>query len=252
MLSKNKQSPARAKAKTEYILTTKLFCGNENCKEMMIGISGTSWTKKVYNYYSCNGIRKKICNKKNVSKEYIEDIVVNEVRNLLTDKRIKEISSEFVRYIDKQNNDTELHRLNKLIEENKKQKENLLNSLAICDIESVKKDIFKKIEQIQSNMEELEKQIEYENSQRIDVTAPEIEFFLTEMRNGDINDIRYRKLLVNTLINKIYLYDDNMTFIFNIRKEQKNIKLPTIEEIESSFLDKDGQLHQRGLEELKL
>ena len=73
MLSKNKRAPARSKAKNEYILTTKLFCGK--CKEMMIGISGTSHTKKVYNYYVCNGTKKKICDKKNVSKEYIEDII---------------------------------------------------------------------------------------------------------------------------------------------------------------------------------
>ena len=74
MLEKNKQAPASVKAKTEYILTTKLFCGH--CGEMLIGISGTSASKKTYNYYSCNGIRKKICNKKNVQKDYIEDMFI--------------------------------------------------------------------------------------------------------------------------------------------------------------------------------
>ena len=239
MLSKNKQAPASTKAKTEYILTTKLFCGH--CQEMMIGISGTSATKRVYNYYSCNGIRKKICNKKNIQKDYIEDIVVNEARNILTEEQIKKIASEFVEYIKKENDNKELNRLQKLIEDNKKQKQNLLDSLAICDIESVKKDIFDRIKQIQDNIEEVENQVRIEKAQKIDVTVPEVEFFLMEMKNGDVNDMRYRKLLVDILINKIYLYDDDMILIFNIQKEQKNIKLPTIEEIESSFLNKDGQ-----------
>lgn len=34
IMQKNQKAPARAKAKVEYILTTKLFCGN--CKEMMV------------------------------------------------------------------------------------------------------------------------------------------------------------------------------------------------------------------------
>ena len=28
------------------------------------------------------------------------------------------------------------------------------------------------------------------------------------------NDIKYKKLLINTLINKIYLYDDNIIIVF--------------------------------------
>lgn len=42
-LSKNRKAPARARAKVEYLLTTKLFCGH--CKEMMTGFSGTGNNK---------------------------------------------------------------------------------------------------------------------------------------------------------------------------------------------------------------
>ena len=69
MMVKNKKAPARARAKTEYLLTTKLFCGH--CKDMMTGYSGTSKTGKLHNYYMCNNARKKLCNKKAVQKDYI-------------------------------------------------------------------------------------------------------------------------------------------------------------------------------------
>ena len=59
LLEKNKKSRSRLKTKTEYILTTKLFCGN--CKSMMVGVSGTSCNGTIYNYYSCNNSRKKKC-----------------------------------------------------------------------------------------------------------------------------------------------------------------------------------------------
>ena len=239
MLSKNKRTPARAKAKNEYILTTKLFCGH--CKEMMIGISGTSHTKKVYNYYMCNGTKKKICDKKNVSKEYIEDIIVNEARNLLTDKRIKQIANEFVAYIKKESeNKNEVDRLEKAIENNQKRKQNLLDSLSLCEIESVKKEIFEQIRELQESIEQLETSLKMEKAQQMNITPEEIEFFLYEMKNGDVNEIRYRKLLVTVFINKVYLYDGSLTFIFNIQKGEKNIKLPTIEEIEGSFINENG------------
>ena len=237
-LNLNKRAPARNKAKVEYILTTKLFCGH--CKEMMVGISGTSRTQKIYNYYSCNGIRKKICNKKNVQKDYIEDIVVNEARKILTDKNIKRIAKDYIEYIYTTKNNNEVDRLNKIIEQNNKEKQNLVESLAICELDNVRKEIFTKIKEIQDNITEIEKQLNIETKQMQTVTELEIEFFLTELRNGDINDIRYRKLLVDILINRIYLYDDNMTIIFNIQKKQKNMKIPSIDEIESSFLDKNA------------
>ena len=238
MLSKNKRAPARSKAKNEYILTTKLFCGK--CKEMMIGISGTSHTKKVYNYYVCNGTKKKICDKKNVSKEYIEDIIVNEARNLLTDERIKQIANEFMTYIKKESDNHEIERIEKTIEDNTKRKQNLLDSLSLCDIESVKKEIFEQIRELQTSIEQLETSLKIEKAQQMNITLEEIEFFLYEMRSGDINDVRYRKLLVTVFINKVYLYDNSLTFIFNIQKGEKNIKLPTIEQIESSFINEEG------------
>lgn len=44
IMEKNKKAPARAKAKVDYLLTTKLFCGH--CKAAMTGISGTSKTER--------------------------------------------------------------------------------------------------------------------------------------------------------------------------------------------------------------
>ena len=80
-MEKNRKAPARSRAIEEYLLTTKLFCGH--CKSMMTGISGTSKTGKSHYYYVCNNSKKKLCNKKTVRKEYIENLVVEECRKLL-------------------------------------------------------------------------------------------------------------------------------------------------------------------------
>jgi len=48
---KNKHAPAAAKAKEDYLLTTKLYCGR--CATFMVSESGTSKTLRKYNYYKC-------------------------------------------------------------------------------------------------------------------------------------------------------------------------------------------------------
>ena len=248
---KNKQAPARNKAKTEYLLTTKLFCGN--CKEMMTGTSGTSSTKRMHYYYTCNGRKKHICNRKNIQKELIEDIVVEQARNMLTDKDIEKISNEVVKVAEKEKNSNNLKILEKALKENERQKTNLLESLKICEIDSVRKSIFEELEKMEEEHKRIENNILLEKSSHLDITVTEVKYFLTKMREGDVNDIRYRKLLINVLINKVYVYDDNLTIIFNIQdKKNSIIKAPSIEKIERSFLDENGSPNLKNLKLLTL
>ncbi len=238
MLKINKKAPARAKA--EYLLTTKLFCGT--CKEMMVGICGTSATKMVHHYYSCNGKRKHICNRKNIQKDYIEDIVLQQARNVLTEKNIEKIANAVFEIAEKEKTNSHIMQLEKKLSENKKQKENLIDSLKICDIDSVRQAIFEEISKMENEYKQIENEILIENSQHIEITKAQIKFFLTELKNGDIKDLRYKKVLINVLIDKIYLYDDNLTIIFNVQNTPNSkIKIPTIDEIESSFIGNNGQ-----------
>lgn len=94
----NLKNPGRARAKAEYLLTTKLFCGY--CKEKMVGHSSNQVSKKgvIFNYYKCknSGGAKRSCYKKMIHKDYIEDVVVNECRKILTPQNIRRIAKEIV------------------------------------------------------------------------------------------------------------------------------------------------------------
>ena len=94
LMNKNKSAPARTHGEGEYLLTTKLFCGY--CKEMMVGYGGTGKSGRKYHYYNCKNARKKKCQKKIVSKQYIEDRVVAECLKLLTDENIAFIAKMVV------------------------------------------------------------------------------------------------------------------------------------------------------------
>lgn len=95
-MEQNKKAPARAKAEINYLLSTKLFCGK--CRSAMVGESGTSKTGKKYYYYACvKKKREKACDKSNVKKDWIEDLVIQRtVTDILKDDGIDKIADRLV------------------------------------------------------------------------------------------------------------------------------------------------------------
>ncbi|MBQ8891281.1 MAG: recombinase family protein [Bacilli bacterium] len=234
----NKKAPARARAKTDYLLTTKLFCGH--CKQMMTGTSGTSKSGKLHTYYGCVGTRKKICNKKNVQKDFIENLVIEKARELLTSERIDKIADCVFELVKKEKNNSNIKRLNRIIKDTNKQKDNLFNSLKLCNIDSVKKSIFEEMAKMEEKINQLKTDLLIEESQCVNVSKTQIKFFLNHIKNGNIDDIRYKKAIINTLINKVFLYDDNIIIIFNTQDKKYEGKIPKINELECSLLGIDA------------
>lgn len=229
----NKKAPARARAKTEYLLTTKLFCGH--CKNMMTGTSGTSKSGKLHTYYGCTGTRRKLCNKQNVQKDYIENYVIKIARDLLTADRIDLIAKGVVDFSKAEMDNSNIKRLNKIIKENEKQKDNLFSSLKLCEIDSVKKSIFEEIAKMEENNKRLKEELLLEERQNVIITKPQVKFFLNEIKNGNINDIKYKKAIISVLIDKVFLYDESIIIVFNTQDKRFEGKIPDIKELESSF-----------------
>ena len=63
---------------------------------------------------------------------------------------------------------------------------------------------------------------------------PQVKFFLTQIRDGDANDPKYRKTLVTVLVNAIYLYDDKMTLILNVGDNPVEISETLLDDIEKA------------------
>ena len=72
------RAPAAAKAKVEYQLQGKMFCGE--CGANMIGESGYG-RSAVYHYYACSKRKKsKLCDKRNEKKDFIEWYIVEQTQ----------------------------------------------------------------------------------------------------------------------------------------------------------------------------
>lgn len=229
MMEKNKKAPARARAKEEYLLTTKLFCGH--CKEMMTGISGTSKTGAIHNYYTCNGRKKKLCSKKNVQKDYIEDRIVNLARAQLTDENIAKIAKAVAALCAKEKEGGDYKRLERLRKDSDKQKANLVEALKFG---KATETLLEEIAKLEASAEDIDRQLVIEKAKNVDLTEPEITFFLNKLREGDINDVVYRRALIAVLVNAVYLYDDGrLTVIFNSSDRPVEVTASLLGDIEA-------------------
>lgn len=244
-LKVNKKAPARARAKVEYLLTTKLFCGH--CKEMMTGFSGKGKQGKVYRYYICNGTknRPKTCDKKMVHKDYIEDLVVNECRRLLSAQNIRRIAKAVVAIGEEEKDNSNLKRLKKLLADNERKHENTLNAIMESEIESVRKALGEKIPELEKEHIELERLIAIEEEPFPSISEETVTLFLTALKRGRINDIKYRKALIDIFVNKIYLYDDRITITYNSGDEPVTISDKLLSELEE-MAENDRVLFKNG------
>ena len=232
ILDKNKAAPARSRGKEEYLLTTKLFCGY--CKEAMVGYSGKSKSGAKYCYYACKNAKKKLCRKKTVSKDYIEDKVIATCRTLLTDKNIETISKEVAKACQADANSASIKRINAAIREADTAIENLWKALEQGN--SVDK-IMERIQKREKEKEELEAQLAIEMGRLVILTEPQVKSFLTHLRTGDINSLSNRRGLINIFVRSIYLYDDRFTLILNGSGQPIEIDDLLLDEIEGAFSD---------------
>ena len=236
-LGKYRCAPGKQKAVTDYLLTTKLFCGH--CENMMVGVSGTSRNGKLHNYYTCKGTKSCGCKKKNVRKQYIEDLVVNMAREILTDEEIPLIAKHIIEYAESHDNSDLKYLKNKLTNIHK-QSNNLMNTLKTCDVEVIRNSIVDEMTKLEIEKTETIRAIKEEEKNHTYIEYDKVVYFLEHLRDGDINDERYRQRLINTFINKVFLWDDKIIVTFNINKSDVSMKLPEVKDLLCSFESSDG------------
>ena len=201
-IKKNKRLPS---SRDRYLLTTKLFCGE--CDSLMTGHSGTSHTGAVHSYYGCTEHRKHKCDLPNIRKEVLEDLIVKECRNRLTDDAIKMISVEVAKLSEEEYNSPIVEGIKRNIKECDTAISNLMKALE----KGMEADlILERLQMKRDEQKQLQERLDKETLGHHILTNTEIEFFLRDLREGSINDFKYRQMLINTMVNRVYVYHDRI------------------------------------------
>ena len=212
-LAKNKKAPARHKAEDDYLLTTKLFCGY--CGAYLCGESGTSHTGNVHRYYKCASVKKKRaeCRKRPVKKEWIEDLIVSEtMKMVMDDAAIEAIVSMLMDLQDRENVNLPLYE--QQLRETNTAIQNLLNAIQQGILTKSTKG---RLEELEASKEVLETRIACERLAKPKVSAEFMTFWLHRFRKLDVRQQSHRKMLIDTFVNAIFLYDDKMVITFNYK-----------------------------------
>ena len=220
-LEKNKKAPARAKAEENYLLTTKIHCGH--CGTSMNGESGKSRNGTIHRYYKCHAVKKKLndCKKKSVKKEWIEDLVVKEtMAMLMDDDAIEAIVSMLMRLQDEEGSDLPLYE--KQLRETETAIANAVNAILGG---MVSKSLQARLTQLESQKEEIEKRIAEEKLEKPKISAEFMTFWLHRFRKLDVTKESHRQMLIDTFVNRIYVFDDKLLLTFNYKDGTRTITL---------------------------
>lgn len=223
-MEKNKRTPASAKAAEEYLLTTKLFCGD--CERMMVGESGTSRTGATHYYYKCgNAKRRKGCKRKAVKKDWIERAaVVLTVNRVLQDAEIDKIADKLIALQDRE--DIALPALRQQLEETEKTIDNLLTAIQKGIITKSTK---KRMDDLEAQKEDLELNILQAEIKKPRYTKPQVVAWIGQFKYGDVNSKVYQKQMIDIFINSIYAFDDRLVFTYNFQGGTQTVSLADIE-----------------------
>ena len=223
VIEKNRRAPGQAKAKEEYLLTSKIIC--DCCGEKMRGVSGTAKSGNIYRYYSCkNHTSKKKCKRKNISKDYIENLVINKCKQILNDENIAIIAKQVYEVCQKENN---RNILIKEYEQKIKSTGKAINNLLVAIENGENIDLInKRINEKRKELEETETLLLKEKNKLTYMNEEHIRFFLHQLKNGDINDVKYRKKLINTFVNEIHVTEKEVIIIFNVSKQKISLAVP--------------------------
>ena len=231
-LKKNSIAPAAHNDGNDYLLTTHLYCGK--CGALMTAYSGTSQNGNVYRYYICNRTRKHECDKKKVEKDKIEDFVVAKTMEFLRKDEIIERLADLLYNLQYEEN-TLLPRLESQLAERTKEIDNIVTAIQ----KGVASDaLLQRLNELEESKRSLADEIKKEQAERPLFTKDQFRMALYNFRKIDTTTKEGKAKLIDTFIDRIYLYDDYIKIIYNINGKDEEISL---DELESSKGPQSGQ-----------
>ena len=225
-LKTRENAPARQRGEYEFLLSGKLFCGR--CGKGMIGDSGTSRNGEKHYYYTCS--TKKHggdCKKKSVRAWAIEDEVVRStVENILKPGMLEHIADRVMAYQEDGNESIAL--LNTYRGQLKETQSAIDGLMKAIEAGLYTDDMKSRMEDLAARKSDIIARIDYEEKENVGITRKEILFFIGRIIDGDQNDIEYRRRLIKTFVNSVWLYDDKIVITYNYSGDKNKVTLDMV------------------------
>lgn len=195
----------------------------------MVGVSGTGKSGVRHHYYYCSGQRRKICDKKPVRKEWIEQLVLKRIAELLQNDEILDfIAENTYQYYVRQNTDSSY---TESLRAELRDTENAMANL----VRALEAGIFN--DATRTRMEELDEQKRALSAslaaarlkQDLGLKKEHIVYFLHRFSAMDCHDRNCQKQLIRAFLNSVFVYDDKVVLTFNYSGDDRTITLREID-----------------------
>jgi len=218
------------KAQRVYLLSGKLFCGH--CGAKMNGNSNGNFG---YAYYECYG-KKNVrdgCTKKNLRKEFIEDVVVQDALALLTDENIETIADIAVRSNSQGiEEETKIPAIRGRLHETQVSLENIVRAIELGQAPEL---LLKRMQELEKDKRSLEAELKREEKDIVYLEKPQVIYWLEQFKAGDPKDEEFRRMIIDLFVNSVTVWDeDNDTFKITIAYNLSSLETKTYR------LSKDG------------
>lgn len=214
----NAEAPARGKAKIDYLLAGKLFCGH--CGSTMVGECGKSATGTIYHYYSCSSRKRfNTCDKRPIRKEFIERAVVEDALTLLTPENIEMLADMAIKQnLEDIENDQVIPALQAEIKELDR---SITNLLKLVEKGAESETLANRLTELEKQKRNAEMQLSYAKDDYIIVDRNQVIWWLSGFRDGNIEDEDFRRKVIDLLINSVTVWDEpdgsyKITTVFNL------------------------------------
>ena len=217
MLKRNKNKGGANRAKANYLLSGKVFCGL--CGNTMIGTSGKSRTKEKHHYYTCSARYKYHSCKKGYERKYwLEDFVFDKTLKYVLKQNIIEsiVNNAYVYF--KENNESEY------IKEIKEKIQNIDNELKMnfsVFQKTNSKEMIRlanlEIEKLEKDKEPLVKQLQVlELAEKTFSTKSELRALFNMFLKEKDNDEKYRERIIKLFINSRFVFEGKVVIYYNL------------------------------------
>ncbi len=192
-----------------YLLKDKIKCGY--CGKSIIGENGTAKNGERKYYYTCCGRKKKTtdCHKSAIRKEILENIVLDCVIEQIQKTNSLDFIVNGLMQVQEQQSQANVV-LNLLNKEQRQTETSINNIMAAIENGGTTNTVMKRLRELESRQEELERKILIERSKTtVKLKESDIrEFYLEALKLEP-------KLLINYLVKQITLFDDKIQIQFN-------------------------------------
>ena len=199
----------------------------------MAGESGRGCKGIVYHYYKCSGAKRKLgCKKKAIRKNWIEDVVVKyTATQVLTDTVISRIADAIV--IMQEQEDTVTPVLKQQLQQCETEIRNVMKAIRQGILTDSTRECLEELEQQRDSLRGSIAQLQLE---RRKFTKEEIVDWVGRYKDGNIHDPDYRREIIDTFVNSVFVYDDKLILTYNYKDGSQTLTLQEIEAALSSDL----------------